>query len=172
MSGKGDTPRMILAEELEELRCKIVVNHLRAGQKASGRTASSLRVEVSEDGGTLYGRTAFDVLETGRKGGKVPRRFTEIIRAWMNAKGIKGEPIPYKTNRPHKYTPQQRGDMRLSWFISEKIRKQGTRLFRKGGRVDIYSNEVPGAVERIGQRFLDMMVAKVDSIKINKRTVI
>ena len=171
MSG-GETPRMILTEELEALRKNIIMNHLRAGQKASGRTAASLRVDVSEDGGVLFGRNPFGTLETGRKGGKVPMKFHVIIRQWMKDKGIKAEPIPYKTNRPHKYTPQERGEMTLAFFISRKIRREGTDLFRKGGRSDIYSNEIPVTVQRIGERLLSLMSAKVESIKINKKSVI
>lgn len=167
---RGLTPREILADELEQLRQAIIANHLKAGQKASGRTMASLRVEVTEEQGVLWGRSPFGTLETGRKAGKVPMGFTAVIRQWMKDKGIKGEPIPYKTNRPHKYTPQERGDMQLSFFIARKIKRQGTSLFRKGGRSDIYSNEIPAATERIGSKLLELMKAKVESIKINKKT--
>lgn len=168
----GETPRQILGEELEELRKRIIANHLRAGQKASGRTAASLHAVVSEDEGVLYGRTAFGVLETGRKGGKVPMGFQDIIRQWMKDKGIKADPIPYKTNRPHKYTPEQRGEMSLSYLIARKIRREGTSLFKRGGRDDIYSSVIPEVTDRIGARFLRMMHAKIESIKLNKKTVI
>ena len=131
-------PRIILQEELEALRLNIISNHTRAGQKASGRTAASLHVEVSEDGGVLYGRKPFGTLETGRKAGRVPQNFQQIIIKWMADKGIKPAPIPYLTNRPHKYTPEQRGVLRMSYFVAKKIRETGTKLFRDGGRADIY----------------------------------
>lgn len=165
---KGDsTPRQILSEELEVLRKAIIEHHLRAGQKASGRTMESLRVEANEDEGTLWGRQAFGVLETGRKAGKVPMGFQATIRQWMKDKGIKVAPIPYKTNRPHKYTEQERGEMSLSYLIARKIRMEGTSLFRKGGRSDIYSQEVPLAVQRIEKRMLEMLNVEIDSIKLN-----
>ena len=165
---KGDsTPRQILSEELEVLRKAIIERHLAAGQKASGRTMESLRVETNEDEGTLWGRQAFGVLETGRKDGKVPMGFQAIIRQWMKDKGIKVAPIPYKTNRPHKYTEQERGEMSLSFLIARKIRLEGTRLFRKGGRSDIYSQEVPLAVQRIKKRMLELLNVEIDSIKLN-----
>ena len=130
-------PRIILQEELEALRRNIISNHTRAGQKASGRTAASLHVEVSEDGGVLYGRKPFGTLETGRKAGRVPQNFQQIIIKWMADKGIKPAPIPYLTNRPHKYTPEQRGVLRMSYFVAKKIRETGTKLFRDGGRADV-----------------------------------
>ena len=163
-----EVPRLILQEELEKLRMNIISNHLKAGQKASGRTAASMHVEVSEDSGTLWGRKAFGVLETGRKAGRVPKDFQGIIMQWMRDKGIHAAPIPYLTDRPHKYTPQQRGELRMSYLIARKIRKEGTRLFRSGGRSDIYTPEVEKAVKNIGDRMLSLIRTKIEHVKLNK----
>lgn len=157
----------ILVEELEALRKEIIENHLRAKQKASGRTIQSLRVETDENSATLFGRGFFDVLETGRKSGKVPYDFQTIIRKWMQDKGIKARPIEYKTNRPHKYTPQERGERTLAFFIARNIRKNGTTLFRAGGRQDIYSDAVTKAIKRIKERLAGVVHTEISSIKIN-----
>ena len=162
-----DAASVILTEELEALKNKIIAQHFGAGQKASGRTAASLRVEVTEEEGTLYGRSPFGTLETGRKPGKVPQGFQAIIRKWMADKGINAEPIPYKTDRPHKYTPQERGNLSLSYLIARKIRREGTSLFRKGGRADIYSNVIPEATERIKGRIVELLKMDVENIKLN-----
>lgn len=161
-------PRIILQEELEALRLNIISNHTRAGQKASGRTAASLHVEVSEDGGVLYGRKPFGTLETGRKAGRVPQNFQQIIIKWMADKGIKPAPIPYLTNRPHKYTPEQRGVLKMSYFVAKKIRETGTKLFRDGGRADIYSPEIEKTVRAIESRMLSLIKTKIEHIRINK----
>lgn len=163
-----EVPRLILQEELEKLRMNIISNHLKAGQKASGRTAASMHVEVSEDSGTLWGRNAFGVLETGRKAGRVPKDFQGIIMQWMKDKGIQAAPIPYLTNRPHKYTPQQRGTLRMSYLIARKIRREGTKLFRAGGRQDIYSPEIDKTMERIETRMVSLIKSKIEHIKLNK----
>lgn len=160
-------PRTILREELEALRVNIISNHQRAGQKASGRTAASLYVETDAEGGVLWARKAFGVLETGRRGGRVPRNFQEIIIQWLRDKGIKAQPIPYLTNRPHKYTPEQRGTLRLSYLIARKIRREGTRLYRSGGRNDIYSQEIQRTVEKIEERMLKLVKAEIEHIKLN-----
>ena len=162
-----DAASVILAEELEALKKKIITQHFDAGQKASGRTAASLRAEVTEDEGTLYGRSPFDTLETGRKSGKVPQNFQAIIRKWMADKGIEAAPIPYKTDRPHKYTPQERGNLSLSFLIARKIRREGTSLFRNGGRNDIYSNVIPAAIEKIQSRIAELLKLEVGNIKLN-----
>ena len=85
----------------------------------------------------------------------------------MAYKGIKAEPIPYKTDRPHKYTPQERGDMSLSYLIARKIRNEGTRLFRQGGRSDIYSNAIPATKEKIMQRIVKLLQVEITNIKLN-----
>lgn len=168
----GNVSRQILIEELEQLRLAIIKHHTDAGQVASGRTIKSLHVEATEYEGTLYGHKPFGVLETGRRGGAVPSGFTGIILQWMKDKGIKVGPIPYKTNRPHKYTPQERGNLQFSYFVAQKIKKSGTLLYRQGGRADIYSNEIPQTVEKVGQRLLKLFGAEISSIKLNKETKI
>jgi len=106
----------LVASELEALKQRIIENHRNAGQVASGRTIASLKVEITEDGGVLWGRSAFGTLETGRKGGKVPAGFWKIIRQWMDDKGIQVE-------KPDSF----------AYLVARKIAKEGTQLFREGG---------------------------------------
>lgn len=169
---EATTPRQIMSEELEELRKVIITNHIEAGQKASGRTARSLHVVVSEDRGTLYGRNPFDTLETGRKAGKVPENFTDIIKQWMKDKGISVQPIPYKTDRQHKYTPEERGENSFAYLVARKIKEKGTRLFINGGRSDIYSNAIPETTRKIGDRLLELINIDISSIQLNRKETI
>lgn len=163
--------KAVLREELERLAERIKANHRRAGQVASGRTLRSIHVDVTDDEGVLWGRKPFGTLETGRKGGRVPRDFRSIIRQWMRDKGIHGTPIPY-VRKPSakwkpKYTPQERGNMSLAGAIAYRIRKEGTRLYRDGGRADIYSNEIPITIENIKKRLLLIFSEDIESIHIN-----
>ena len=160
----------IVAEEVEALRQRIIANMRSQGAVASGRTINSLRVEREKDGAMLVSdsRMPFGVLETGRRGGRVPMGFQDIILQWMRDKGVSGTPIPYTTNRQHKYTPQERGDRSLAYFISRKIRREGTRLFREGGRDTIYSQEIPKTMQRVEERVTALVSAYVDEqIKLN-----
>lgn len=169
MDDVESVPRWILMYELEELKADIIQNHMAAGQVASGRTMKSLKVKATEDEGMLVSRPFFSVLETGRKAGKTPRRFYLIIRQWMKDKGIEAPPMPYKTNRPHKYTPEERGARSMAAAIAETIRKRGTLLHRKGGRDDIYSREVEKAMKRIKERLSRFVDSKIAHIKLNTR---
>lgn len=89
--GKREESKRIIQEELDSLRLRIIDNHIRAGQKASGNTIESLYVSVDDNHGILFGRKAFGVLETGRGPGKVPKGFYQIIQQWIKDKGIQVE---------------------------------------------------------------------------------
>jgi hypothetical protein len=164
----GTQVSQILTEELGTLKATIINNIRSTGQWASGKTAASMAVMVSGSIGELVGRRAFGTLETGRRGGRVPRNFHNIIYDWMMAKGVHAEPIPYKTSRPHKYTEQERGDRTMAYFIAKTIRRDGTRLYREGGRDDVYSRVIPTTIERINSRLSGIYVAAVtEQIKLN-----
>lgn len=140
----------LVASELEALKQRIIENHRNAGQVASGRTIASLKVEMTEDGGVLWGRSAFGTLETGRKGGKVPAGFWKIIRQWMDDKGIQVE-------KPDSF----------AYLVARKIAKEGTQLFRNGGRSDIYSPEVKDTVERVSDGIGILFGSEVEHINLN-----
>lgn len=150
MIATKDEAKKIINDELLQLRQRIIENHLRAGQKASGRTIASLRVEASEDGGMLFGRKAFGTLETGRRGGRVPKGFYQIILQWVKDKRISVE-------KPKTF----------AYFVARKIAREGMSLYRSGGRSDIYSNEIPNTVESIGKRIMGVLTMEVERININ-----
>lgn len=142
----------LVASELEALKQRIIENHRNAGQVASGRTIASLKVEITEDGGVLWGRSAFGTLETGRKGGKVPAGFWKIIRQWMDDKGIQVE-------KPDSF----------AYLVARKIAKEGTQLFREGGfyKIKIYSPEVKDTVERVSDGIGILFGSEVEHINLN-----
>lgn len=146
-----DDAKKVISEELNSLKQRIIDNHLKAGQKASGRTIASLRVEMGDDEGTLFGRKAFGTLETGRRGGRVPKGFYQIILEWVKDKGISVE-------KPKTF----------AWFVARKIAREGTMLYRQGGRADIYSNEIPQTIDSIESRIMGRLGASVKHINLNK----
>lgn len=163
---------LIINEELERAR-QLIINHIRvSGENASGRTIASLRVEMqSEEHGTLIGRFPFGTMETGRLAGKIPYGFRGIIRQWMLDKGLHGGPMPYKTDRPHKYTPQERGDLSMAGAIAYTIAKRGSKLHRTGGRADIYSNVIPDTMKRLGDRLMFLVQKSFEHIKLNNQSI-
>lgn len=149
MAGKDEALR-IMRSELDALRLRIIERHINAGQKASGRTIASLHIEMLEDKGILWGRQAFEVLESGRKGGKVPKGFYKIIQQWVNDKGI-----------------QVKNPKSFSYLVARKIANEGTSLFRKGGRTDIYSTDMDKTIENIKNKVFGIFEKDVEHINLH-----
>lgn len=117
----------ILTEESNSFVQKVRGNITSTGTNATGKTSDSIRYEVTENGNKIilefFGREYFATVETGRKptpDKKPSRTMIENITEWVNAKGIPESAV---------------------WGIATNIQKQGTALFRKGGRTDIYTDE-------------------------------
>lgn len=148
--------RQILLEELEDLRRRIGENMGRADLVVSGKTRDSMQVEIRDNGGVLTGRRAFATLETGsrpwsRKPKRTPKWFADLIGEWIAARGL---------------------DLN-QWAVAHTIIHKGSRLYREGGRADIYSPELQKTIDRIGERILDQYAVLVtDRLIINKSTQI
>lgn len=189
MADLGQPISQLVGNELETLRQRIIQNIQAAGSVATGKTIQGIYVERRADGGALKfrGSMPFGVLETGRRGvrsqtiigdprlvsknPKIPYNFSTIIYNWMQTRGIHGLPMPYKTNRQHKYaSAQERGDWSMASAIARTIYLYGTRLNRQGGRTDIYSNEIPQTVKTIRDALLKLMLGQFKTIYINGQT--
>lgn len=169
---EGLSVSQILSDELGSLRAAIINNIRATGEWASGKTAASMQVFVTDTSGELVGRRAFGTLETGRKPGRVPRNMADIIYEWMKAKGIHGEPMPYVRKGPHKYgSAQERGDRTMAANIAYAIRERGTVLhqrYQKGERVDVYSTAIPATIARVNTRLTGIFHAAItEQIKLN-----
>lgn len=128
---------MMLTEVFEQAKRDIIANHERAGQVASGKTRDSLSVEVTSDTtsatATMYGRKYFAALETGSAPWKKqykhpPRPFVDTIQRWMDDKGIEGV---------------------SAYLVARKIMREGSRLYRDGGRQDIFTPVMEDIEQRI-----------------------
>lgn len=141
----------LLAERLNRLREQIIANIDTAGEKATGATQQSLRVDITDLTGTLYGRAYFATVETGRRPGKMPPVAT--IKEWIEAKGLHIEPMEYNRKPSErwqpKYTPLERAINRRAWAIAYKIGREGSRLYRDGGRTDIYTRPIEDTVAEL-----------------------
>ena len=147
--------RQILLEELEDLRQRIIENMGSADQIVSGKTRDSLQVNVRDLSGVLTGRQAFATLETGsrpwsRKPKRTPKWFADLIGEWIDEK-----------------------DLDLNqWAVAHTIIHKGSKLYRDGGRADIYSPEIQKTMDRIGDRIVNKYeVLVTDRLIMNKTTI-
>lgn len=150
----------ILKRHLENVKTKVAQQMEANHRNASGRSVASLSVEVAGNVGTLFGSKSFLAMERGRKGGKVPKGFYDIIRQWVIDKGIAVTPIPSKTQRAI-LSPEERGLRSLAGAIAHKIMKEGTKLHRDNGYNDIYTTAVR---EELASLSDDMVLFAADSI--------
>lgn len=153
----------IIKRHLENVKAKIASQMAAHNRNASGRSVASLEVEVSGNVGILYGAKSFLVMERGRKGGKVPRGFVDIIRQWIIDKGIPVTPIPAKTGRAI-LSPQERGIRSLAGAIAHKIMKEGSRLHRDGEYNDIYTSAVNEELELLAMECMDVQAQSIAAI--------
>ena len=141
----------IIDENLQKLKQEIIDRHVAAGQVASGKTKDSFQVDTQELSGQLLGPQWAGVLERGRKPGKVPANFRDILIRWAAAKGI---------------TFQSESQAK-SWayFVSKKIRAEGTELYRSGATVDIFTTAVDemekSLTEEISQMFQQEIIKNI-----------
>lgn len=122
------------------------------GTTATGKTARSLRYEVTQQGQKfsfkVFGRPFVYSVETGRKSTpqyeKPSIQFVSAIREWARAKGV---------------------EEGAAYAIAKSIHQKGTGLFRKGGRQDIITPVVESLPETItkdlAKRFADQFLFNV-----------
>ena len=128
--------KQILNDELVILQRDIVQQQKDSGAWASGKTAAGYDISFDGDShGKLIGFSYVGVLERGRKPGKVPYDFKEVIKRWIIAKGLQS----------------QNGESleRMASSIAWVIHKEGTVLHRNGYKVDIFDTPLRDFSERL-----------------------
>ena len=96
---------------------------------ASGKTRSKFELrKVNNAHFQILGANIINILQTGRRPGKVPYNFIAMIEQWARAKGLS-------------ITRTQ------AFFIARKIQREGTRTYRTGGHRDIINEAVKRAVQ-------------------------
>lgn len=131
----------IVNTNIIELINNIRINMAQTGTNATNRTSQSLRGEANQEGtkvrAKLFGRPFFNTISTGRKptpGRKPSREFIENLKPWAEARGI---------------------DEGAVWAIAMKINKEGTDLWKAGGRTDIVQPAVDKFIYDVSSQWLD-----------------
>ena len=150
-----ESPGDILKSYLTDIKNKIAERMVSSGRSVSGRSVSSLKVEVNDGHGILWGLKSFLAMEKGRGPGPVPRGFTEIIMAWAQAKGIS---IRAQATGPKDPESALRS---FAGAVAYNIMKKGTRLYRTKQYDDIFSSVVKEELEKMEEH---MAVSLLDQI--------
>ena len=148
-------------ECVQEIREAILNNKI----NASGATQRSLNYTDTVYRLVIFrekGGAPISTLQYGREGGKIPKGFVGIIAQWIIDKKIKPTQIPYKTDRQHKYTVEERSRLMLAGAIANKIKEVGTDR-HMNNRNDIYTP----ALERAKERFIARWRENMKEVVIN-----
>lgn len=130
--------------KLDDAKQRIIANMGNAGQIVSGKTAESLKVErVAPNEVRLVARPFFSALETGsqpwsgRTGEKMNAQdFQMIIFEWASRKGI---------------IPADMKPLSFAYVVARKIMNEGSKLYRQGGRKDIFTPEIERVQDEINE---------------------
>ena len=137
-----------IALKLDDCKQRIIANMGNAGQIVSGKTADSLKVEqVAPNEIRLVARPFFSALETGSQpwSGRTGEHmsaadFRAVIAEWATRKGI---------------VPQDMGVQSFAFVVARKIMNEGSKLYRQGGRKDIFTPEIERVQDEINDAVSD-----------------
>lgn len=136
-----DTARGQILNYLQQVQGEIIdlaLSFQPYPMNASGKTLQSLEVVPSETGGKLIAADHIIFLETGRgptsPTGPYPEgeKLIDIISEWISEKGLDMNP----------------------YAVTKKIHKEGTRLYRAGGKSGILS--IPLALPGLNNLFYEI----------------
>jgi len=139
----------ILSKEGKKFADNVKQNIRSAGISKSGATERSVNEVATENSLIVWGRQDFQNIETGTSPQDAKRlNFTQLkgnIYEWS-----KFLPLSFENNKK-RYS--------FAWNVSDKIVEFGTKLYQKGGRKDIYSNEYQplydNITKEIGKIFIE-----------------
>ena len=81
----------------------------------------------------------------------MPSGFNGIIKQWILDKGISVRIVPYLTDRPHKYSVEERSLNLAAGAIATMIAKKGTKRHSEPNEI-IYTPAIQKAIERFKER--------------------
>ena len=142
----------VLAQWAEGVISGIRQNLETTGTNASGKTSASLKYVVGNGELTIFGRPYFRSVEEGRGPGGIPYRFTDILYEWAQAKGILSN-----------FGDTEAKQRSALYMVGQFIKRNGTSLFRKGGRDDIYSSVINDEMPKLNE----MLTATITETIIN-----
>lgn len=143
------TVEEMLKQGLSKLVDDIITASRSAGQEASGETYRNITAKVTGTKGVVYAPSYLYTLAVGRGPGKVPKNFAEIIMEWAQYKGIQ-------------FTDRKEF-LRWANAVAWKIRRDGNKLYRQHGNIDIFETPIREFEEWIDKQLDDFFTTMIDN---------
>lgn len=151
----------ILSLHLNKIKEKIAERMSQLHRTASGKSVSSLLIEIDEERGVIYGNRSFLVMERGRGSGKVPHNFTSIIRRWILDKGIS---VKSKTAVSGKPISQEQALKSFAGAVAFNIMKKGTKIHRDKQYDDIYTSAINEELKVMSDKVAVLVLENISNI--------
>lgn len=151
----------LLTLHLGNIKVRIAQRMAALGRISSGRSVASLQIEVKDSKGNLSGDKQWETMQRGRRPGKVPSNFREIIKNWVRAKGINIQPRIGQS--------QKQAIESFSYLVTRNIMQKGTKLYRDKGYNDIYDTLLDEEIKKLTNETTSVLELGID--KLNNRFI-
>lgn len=159
MSDISNEVNKLLTFHLGNIKVGIAQRMAALGRMSSGRSVASLQIEVKDSKGNLSGDKQWETMQRGRRPGKVPSNFREIIKNWVRAKGINIQPRIGQS--------QKQAIESFSYLVTRNIMQKGTKLYRDKGYNDIYDTLLEEEIKKLTDETASVLELEVDKINDN-----
>lgn len=159
MSDISNEVNKLLIFHLGNIKVGIAQRMAALGRMSSGRSVASLQIEVKDSKGNLSGDKQWETMQRGRRPGKVPSNFREIIKNWVRAKGINIQPRIGQS--------QKQAIESFSYLVTRNIMQKGTKLYRDKGYNDIYDTLLEKEIKNLTNETASVLELEVDKINDN-----
>lgn len=159
MSDISNEVNKLLTFHLGNIKVGIAQRMAALGRMPSGRSVASLQIEVKDSKGNLSGDKQWETMQRGRRPGKVPSNFREIIKNWVRAKGINIQPRIGQS--------QKQAIESFSYLVTRNIMQKGTKLYRDKGYNDIYDTLLEEEIKKLTNETALVLELEVDKINDN-----
>lgn len=149
----------LLTLHLGNIKVGIAQRMAALGRISSGRSVASLQIDVKDSKGNLSGDKQWETMQRGRRLGKVPSNFREIIKNWVRQKGI--------SIQPKEGQSQKQAIESFSYLVTRNIMQKGTKLYRDKGYNDIYDTLLEEEIKKLTNETASVLELEID--KLNDR---
>lgn len=159
MSDISNEVNKLLTFHLGNIKVGIAQRMAALGRMSSGRSVASLQIEVKDSKGNLSGDKQWETMQRGRRPGKVPSNFREIIKNWVRVKGINIQPRIGQS--------QKQAIESFSYLVTRNIMQKGTKLYRDKGYNDIYDTLLEEEIKKLTNETASVLELEIDKINDN-----
>lgn len=157
---KNDELKKLVMDVLTDARHAIVEQMRKNGQYVTGKTAQQIICECEV--GTFGAKARITApislltLETGRRPGRVPFNFQQVIFQWSIDKRLQFRTVSARRS--------------FAYYTARKISREGSWIYRQGFRVDVYTTILRTATEKLKEKLKNTALISNEDVLVRMPT--